>query len=217
LIDGRSTTDRRPRLLPVLSSGRDAELSPRWYTQGHVGSATLLVILVITISYIIGSGAAALARALKYPGVKPSPRSRTTVMNRIAQSGRLVSGARTLLMVLVFGLTLAGCIDATGLGARDTDLEIIWPRPEATLIDEEYLQVRLRGWDLDEYEVYWYVDDSREELMWNEWEDHPEHKGYVVDTWFWDWRGEGPYTVGFIAEDVRGRRLAERTVRVYVR
>jgi hypothetical protein len=37
-----------------------------------------------------------------------------------------------------------------------------------------------------------------------------------VDTWYWDWRRRGPYTVGFIAEDRRGREIAHRTVRVYV-
>ena len=111
-------------------------------------------------------------------------------------------------------MTLAAC---DVVGVNDRDLEIIWPRHDATLVDEEYLEVRLRGYRLDEYEVYWYVDDGREERMWDEWDDYPEHKAYIVDTWYWDWRGSGPYTVGFIAEDHRGRRLAHRTVRVYVR
>lgn len=115
-------------------------------------------------------------------------------------------------------LSLGACTDlVVGIGDRDRDLEIIWPRHGATLVDEEVLRVRLRGYDLDEYEVYWYVDDGPERRMWNEWHERPPHKSYLVDTWYWDWNGTGPYTVGFIAEDRRGREIAHRTVRVYVR
>jgi hypothetical protein len=129
--------------------------------------------------------------------------------------GRLKPAAKALLSVVALCLALGSCTDLTGPSSRD--LEILWPRSDATLFGEEYLQVRLRGYRLDEYEVYWYVDDSQEELMWNEWDEDPEHKAYLVDTYYWDWRGEGPYTLGFIAEDQSGRRLAQRTVRVYVR
>jgi hypothetical protein len=124
-------------------------------------------------------------------------------------------GATTAAAVAALCLLFAACSDILGIG--DRDLEILWPRNGSTLVDEEYLEVRLRGYRLDEYEVYWYVDDGREYRMWNEWDGHPDHKAYIVDTWYWDWRGRGPYTVGFVAEDHRGRRLAHRTVRVYVR
>jgi hypothetical protein len=120
-----------------------------------------------------------------------------------------------VLAIAVLILGLPACTDI--YGARDRDLEILWPRNGATLVDEEVFGVRLRGYDLDEYDVYWYVDDSREQRMWDDWYSRPQQKSYIVDTWFWDWRGRGPYTVGFIAEDRRGRQLAHRTVRVYVR
>jgi hypothetical protein len=123
--------------------------------------------------------------------------------------------ARLIGMLAVLTLTLGGCVDI--VGARDRDLEIIWPRNGATLYDYETLRARLRGYDLDDYEIYWYVDNGRERRMWNEWHERPPHKAVDVDTWLWDWRGRGPYTVGFIAEDWRGRQLAHRTVRVYVR
>ncbi|CAN5855722.1 hypothetical protein BH23GEM9_BH23GEM9_35210 [soil metagenome] len=120
-----------------------------------------------------------------------------------------------LLAVLgAFSLSLGACTDIIGVG--DRDLEIIWPRQGATLYDEETLRARLRGYDVDEYEIYWYVDDGIERRMWNDRNRRPPSKAFTVDTWFWDWRGRGPYTVGFIAEDRRGREIAHRTVRVYV-
>jgi hypothetical protein len=123
--------------------------------------------------------------------------------------------AALMTALVAASLALGGCSDIVGV--RDRDLEIIWPRSGATLVDEEVLRVRLRGYDLDDYDVYWYVDDSREYRMWDEWDARPRHKAYVVDTWYWDWNGRGPYTIGFIVEDRRGYEIAHRTVRVYVR
>jgi hypothetical protein len=124
--------------------------------------------------------------------------------------GRLF--ATVLVAVLAIGAT--SCTDLTGIG--DRDLEVIWPRNGAQLWGEETLRARLRHRDLEEYEIYWYVDNWRERRMWNEWYDRTPHKAYDVDTWYWDWNGRGPYTITFIAEDRNGRRLARREVRVYV-
>lgn len=136
---------------------------------------------------------------------------------RGSHRSRLATGSRAagaMACLAVIGLTIAGCGDIAGV--RDRDLEILWPTRGAVLFDEEVLRVRLRGYSLDEYEVFWYVDDSPERRMWNEWGARTPHKAVLVDTWFWYWRGRGPYTVGFIAEDRSGRQLAHRTVRVYV-
>lgn len=134
--------------------------------------------------------------------------------SRMARASARVRVAVLTAALAAVTLSLGACTDLVGV--RDRDLEIIWPRHGSVLFDEEILRVRLRGYSLDEYEVWWYVDDSRERRMWNEWGARTPHKAYLVDTWFWDWRGRGPYTVGFIAEDRRGRELAHRTVRVYV-
>jgi hypothetical protein len=136
-------------------------------------------------------------------------------MNRTRQREHVpVRRAALLAGLVALTLGFGACVDVVGAG--DRDLEIIWPRNGATLYDEEILRARLRGYHLDDYEIYWYVDDSRERRMWNAWREQPAQKVFVVDTWFWDWRGRGPYTVGFIAEDRRGREIAHRTVRVYV-
>jgi hypothetical protein len=120
-------------------------------------------------------------------------------------------------VALVAALTLGACVDMVGVGTRTRDMEIIWPRHGAVLYDYETLRARVRGYDLDDYDIWWYVDDSRERRMWDERRERPPHKAFTVDTWEWYWNGRGPYTVGFIAEDRRGREIAHRTVRVYVR
>jgi hypothetical protein len=132
--------------------------------------------------------------------------------NRAARVPMRLRVFGALAVIAVAGFAITSCGDAVGVGHRD--LEILWPRNGDTLMDEEVLEARVRGYHLDDYEIYWYVDDSRERRMWNDW--NSRTKVAVVDTWFWDWRGRGPYTVGFIAEDRRGREIAHRTVRVYV-
>jgi hypothetical protein len=134
-----------------------------------------------------------------------------TTGQRIRMPRARTAGLLAVLAALT--ISLAACTDMTGLRG---DLEIIWPRDGATLYDEEVLRARLRGYDIDDYDIYWYVDDGRERRMYNERSERPAHKSYLVDTWYWDWRGRGPYTVGFVAEDRRGREIAHRTVRVYV-
>lgn len=128
-----------------------------------------------------------------------------------AKTRRIV---QALALMAVLTLPLGACSDVLGIGSRD--LEIIWPRNGATLYDYETLRARVRGHDLDDYDIYWYVDGGVQRRMRNEWHERPEHKSYEIDTWEWYWNGRGPYTIGFVAEDWRGRRIAHRTVRVYV-
>ena len=117
-------------------------------------------------------------------------------------------------LIALLALPLGACGDVIGVG--DRDLEIMWPRSGATLYGYETLRARVQGYDLEDYEIFWYVDGGVERRMYDEWHEHPEHKSYEIDTWDWYWNGRGPYTIGFIAEDWRGRRIAHRTVRVYV-
>lgn len=131
-----------------------------------------------------------------------------------ARVARRAARSAGLLAVLVLAMGLGACTDIVGTGNRN--LEILWPRDGATLYGEEVLRARVRGLELDEYEIYWYVDGGREWRMFDEWYERPPHKSEYVDTWFWDWNGRGPYTIGFIAEDRRGRQIGRRTVRVYV-
>ena len=119
-----------------------------------------------------------------------------------------------LAVLVLLALPLAGCVDVVGSGSRD--LEILWPRNNERLYGYEVLRARVRGYDLEDYDIYWYVDNGVERRMYDEWYENPPHKAYGIDTYDWYWNGSGPYTIGFIAEDWRGRRIARREIRVYV-
>lgn len=132
-------------------------------------------------------------------------------MFRSAATRRIV---QVIALMAALTLPLGACDDVVGVGSRD--IEIMWPRNGATLYGYETLRARVRGYDLDDYDIFWYVDGGVQRRMYDEWRDHPEHKYYDIDTWDWYWNGRGPYEIGFIAEDWRGRRIAHRTVRVYI-
>jgi hypothetical protein len=132
--------------------------------------------------------------------------------SRSASLPRRAPFLAALAALSLFGL--AACSDLTGVGRND--IEILWPRNGATLHDEEVLRARVPGRNVEDYDIWWYVDDSRERLMWDEYDDRRGVKAYLVDTWFWNWNGRGPHTIGFIAEDRYGREIAHRTIRVYV-
>jgi hypothetical protein len=165
----------------------------------------------VTPIWATRADARALARSLN--SNRAAQLAREEIMSR-TRGFRRMRAAALIAFMAVLTLPLGACVDALGTGSRD--LEIIWPRNGATLYDYEVLRARVRGYDLDEYDIYWYVDDGREWRMYDEYYEHPEHKSAGVDTWEWYWNGRGPYTIGFVAEDWRGRRIAHRTVRVYV-
>jgi hypothetical protein len=63
--------------------------------------------------------------------------------------------------------------------------------------------------------MYWQVDSGTLNLMQDSTVDAP-HKEYIVDVTGWTWRGNGPYTVNFVAKDLSGNILVQRAVSVTV-
>lgn len=132
---------------------------------------------------------------------------------------KLITRAFGTAAALAVVLFTASCDLPLGVGDPfgSAYIEIAWPENDARLYGTEVFRARLRdGRRLDDYEMYWYVDDGRDERMYDNWQDRTPHKFDEVDVYRWDWRGRGPYTVTFVAEDYSGRVIGERSVRVYV-
>ncbi|MGH7475929.1 MAG: hypothetical protein ACRELD_06550 [Longimicrobiales bacterium] len=126
--------------------------------------------------------------------------------------------ARSLAAAAALALLLSGCVDAGDVFGIGGGIEVLHPEDGERLYGVTTLRARVRDnrYHPEDYRMFWYVDDSREYEMYDEWDTRTPHKVDVVDARYWNWRGRGPYTVGFIAEDWRGRRIAERRIRVYV-
>jgi hypothetical protein len=69
---------------------------------------------------------------------------------------------------------------------------------------------------LSGYKMFWQVDNGQLNAMADNLADYP-HKEASVSLAGWNWRGAGPYTLNYVAQDSSGKLLAQKTITIYVR
>jgi hypothetical protein len=69
--------------------------------------------------------------------------------------------------------------------------------------------------DVSTYNIYWQVDGGGLVFMPTNTTDYP-HKEFDADLTNWTWRGNGPYTVNFVAQDLSGNVLGQKSVSITV-
>jgi endoglucanase len=130
---------------------------------------------------------------------------------------------RLWLGTAAFALATSACSDSaydaafepSFLSASSANLEIVSPAADATLSGTSTLRARLTDRSGTSYTMYWQVDGGSRVRM-------SESGGYhhsTADVSTWSWRGAGPYTISFTAEQkVRGRVtvVGRGSVEVYV-
>ncbi len=94
-------------------------------------------------------------------------------------------------------------------------LSIWWPTDGVTVSGTQPFKARLENVPLDQYNMYWQVDGGQLNLMANS-SDGADHKEYIVDLSGWNWRGSGLYTLNFVAKDLSGSMLQQRSVQIYI-
>lgn len=65
------------------------------------------------------------------------------------------------------------------------------------------------------YRMYWQVDGGQHNPMNDSLAGTP-HKEASVNVTSWNWRGDGPYVLSFVAESIAGQMIAGRQVTIYV-
>jgi hypothetical protein len=95
-------------------------------------------------------------------------------------------------------------------------ISVWWPTQNATLSGLQPFKALFQGAALSSYKMYWSVDGRKQNLMANSQVDGP-HKEAAVDVTGWNWRGTGPYTITFVAKDLKNRVIAQANVTIYVR
>jgi hypothetical protein len=94
-------------------------------------------------------------------------------------------------------------------------IDIWWPTQGAQVSGAQPFKALISGVSTSTYVMYWQVDGGQLNVMNDSTVDAP-HKEAVVDLTGWTWRGSGPYTVNFIAKDLNGNLLAQRSVSITV-
>lgn len=100
--------------------------------------------------------------------------------------------------------------------APSATIDVWWPTANAVVTGTQPFKALLKGHALTDYTMYWKVDGGQENLMGNSNVDYP-HKEVSVNVSGWNWRGQGPYEITFVARDLNNRVLAQKSVSVTVR
>lgn len=102
---------------------------------------------------------------------------------------------------------------ATPVASTQPILSIWAPTDGYTITTGMAFKARLENMDLSSYKMYWYVEGSSLHSMYNKTDGGPHKEDYVK---FRTWKSAGPYRVNFVAYDLSGKLLAQRSVTIYV-
>jgi DNA-binding winged helix-turn-helix (wHTH) protein len=96
------------------------------------------------------------------------------------------------------------------------EVDVWWPKDGIRLSGSHPFKAIATNLSLQEYTMYWQVDGDRLNPLANSYDEYP-HKEVLVDLSGWNWRGDGPYKVNFVAKDANGNTIAERGIMIYVK
>ncbi|HEX4104031.1 MAG TPA: CARDB domain-containing protein [Candidatus Paceibacterota bacterium] len=116
--------------------------------------------------------------------------------------------------VLAFSVTApSGGGGGSGSGSTST-IQVWWPTDGVTVTGVQPFKAMLENMSVDNYSMYWQVDGGQLNAMPSNETDYP-HKEASVDVSPWNWRGNGPYVVTFVAKDANGQTIGETSVSIF--
>lgn len=131
---------------------------------------------------------------------------------RMVQIKKLRIKELVLLLVAV-GIFISG--NLSFYAKADTNVTSVWwPANSTYITGTQPFKASLAGATPESYEMFWQVDGGQWNWMDNNYQDAP-HKEASVDVSGWNWKGNGPYTLNFIARK-NGTVLSERSVQIYI-
>jgi hypothetical protein len=105
---------------------------------------------------------------------------------------------------------------STQTPTEDTvSVNILTPNDGVSLSGVQPFKAIMNGILLNNYQLYWQVDDGQLNLMTDNQNGTP-HKEAIVDFSGWNWRGSGPYKITFIAKNNQGGTLSQKSVNITI-
>ncbi len=98
--------------------------------------------------------------------------------------------------------------------APSSDLETWWPTDGSVVTGTQPFMAMMKGKNIDEYVMYWQVDDGNKNRMETNNTNYP-HKEATVDLAGWNWKGTGSYKITFSAYTNSNEKITERSVNIY--
>ncbi len=94
-------------------------------------------------------------------------------------------------------------------------IDVWWPTDSVYVQGVQPFKALLQNNNLDQYQMFWQVDNGNAVQMYDSYTDYP-HKEAIVDVTNWNWKGKGPYIITLIAKDYRGNTLSTATRTIYI-
>lgn len=94
-------------------------------------------------------------------------------------------------------------------------VSVWWPTDQARVSGEQPFKAVVDGRSLSSYTLFWQVDGGQLNEL-RDTETEGPHKEAVVNLSGWNWKGEGPYVLTFVAKDTAGISLGQKSVQIYV-
>ena len=93
-------------------------------------------------------------------------------------------------------------------------IAIWWPSDGSAVSGTQPLKAILNGLSITQYDLYWQVDGGGLVKMYVA--PTGDHDEAMVDFSPWTWKGNGPYTLNFVAKDLQGNTLAQKSITITV-
>ena len=94
-------------------------------------------------------------------------------------------------------------------------LDMWWPSNGASVSGLQPFKGMVENLNVSQYQMYWQVDNGQLNLMTTNTTDYP-HKEASVDLSSWRWQPSGHYTITFIAKDMSGTVIAQKSAVITV-
>ncbi len=97
-----------------------------------------------------------------------------------------------------------------------TAINLWWPTNGGTVTGIQPFKGLIEGRDLGQYNMYWQVDGDRLNIMGDSNVDWP-HKEALVDLSGWNWRDDGKYNLNFVAKDLSGIMISQKSIDIFTK
>lgn len=91
-------------------------------------------------------------------------------------------------------------------------MNVWWPAANYPMSGVQPFKAMLPDVAIEQYDLYWQVDNGQLNAMANSYQDYP-HKEAMVDLSGWSWHGSGPYHITFVAKQ-GGTVIAQKSVEI---
>jgi hypothetical protein len=94
-------------------------------------------------------------------------------------------------------------------------LDVWWPSNESSVSGVQPFKAMVENISASSYSISWQVDGGALNSMADNATDYP-HKESLVNVNSWTWRGNGPYSINFVAKNSSGTIISQKSVSITV-